>query len=197
MKTVIFDLGGVVVARNPQKTTAEFKEFFSFLADKQMPLFWEEYDRGTQTMEETINIISQTQGYSVEYCRECVLDAVNMQEPIAPTAELIKELHERGFRLLVLSNMSREFIDFIRQIPIYHYFSGEVVSCEEHTVKPEPEIFKLVLDRYNIDPSDALFVDDRPVNVEAAAALGINTHLFKRWEAQESCDVIRERLFNS
>ncbi len=195
MNTVIFDLGGVVVARNPEKTTEEFREFFSFLADKKMPLFWEEYDRGTQTIDETIDIIAQIKGLSHEKCRATVLDAVNMQEEIAPTARLIEELHSKGFRLLVLSNMSLEFIEFIRKLPVYKYFSGEVVSCEEHTVKPEAEIFKILLERYNVEPSDALFVDDRAANLEAAAAQGINTTLFKRWEAEQSCDAIRAMLY--
>ncbi|MFI3264584.1 MAG: HAD family phosphatase [Rikenellaceae bacterium] len=194
MKTVIFDLGGVVVARNPQKLTKEFIDFFSFLADKKMPHFWEEYDRGTQTMDQTIDIISNLKGYDREFCRKCVCDAITMQEAIEPTACLIKELHEQGYRLLVLSNMSLEFITFIRQLPIYKYFSGEVVSCEEGTVKPEADIYKIILERYNLEASEALFVDDRPANLEAAEAHGINTILFKRWEAEESCEAIRNIL---
>ncbi len=195
MKTVIFDLGGVVVARNPNKVTEEFKEFFSFLADKQMPHFWEEYDRGTQSLEQTIDIISQLKGYDREVCAETIRAAIDMQESIEPTARLIAELHERGYRLLVLSNMSLEFIEFIRQLPIYRYFSGEVVSCEEGVVKPEAGIYKILLERYSIEPADALFVDDRPANLEAAAAHGIQTHLFKRWEAEASCDAIRAMLY--
>ncbi|MFR9503889.1 MAG: HAD family phosphatase [Rikenellaceae bacterium] len=195
MKTIIFDLGGVVVARNPQRVTEEFSEFFSFLADKQMPHFWEEYDRGTQTMEETIEIISQKRGYTPDFCRKCVMEGIDMQEEIVPTARLIEELHERGFRLLVLSNMSLEFIEFIRKLPVYRYFSGEVVSCEEGVVKPEPEIFKLILERFNLDPAESLFVDDRPANLDAAAALGINTVLFKRWEAEDSCNEIRRMVY--
>ncbi|MFI3333197.1 MAG: HAD family phosphatase [Rikenellaceae bacterium] len=194
MKTVIFDLGGVVVARNPNKVTEEFREFFSFLADKQMPLFWEEYDRGTQTLDETIEIISNIKSLSLDICRSTVIDAITMQEPIEPTAQLIEELHAKGFRLLVLSNMSLEFIEFIRSMPIYRYFSGEVVSCEEHTVKPEAKIFEILLERYNVDPVDALFIDDRPANIEAASAKGINTLLFKRWEAEASCQAIRDML---
>ncbi|MFR9523120.1 MAG: HAD family phosphatase [Rikenellaceae bacterium] len=195
MKTVIFDLGGVVVARNPQKVTEKFREFFSFLADKQMPHFWEEYDRGAQTIDQTIDIISELRGYDREFCRATVRDAITMQEEIEPTAKLIAELHERGFRLLVLSNMSLEFIEFIRKLPVYQYFDGQVVSCEEHTVKPEARIYEILLERYGVDPSDALFVDDRQSNLDAAAAQGINTILFKRWEAEESCNAIRKILY--
>ncbi len=96
MKTVIFDLGGVVVARNPQKTTEDFREFFSFIADKKMPHFWEEYDRGTQTIDETIDTLTQIKGCSRDMCSDYVWEAIKMQEEIAPTAALIEELSERG-----------------------------------------------------------------------------------------------------
>ncbi|MFI3316816.1 MAG: HAD family phosphatase [Rikenellaceae bacterium] len=195
MKTVIFDLGGVVVARNPSKLTDEFIEFFSFLAHKQMPRFWEEYDRGVQTIDQTIDIISSEQGYDRDFCCDTVQKAIDMQEAIEPTARLIEELHERGYRLLVLSNMSLEFIKFIRTLPVYRFFSGEVVSCEEGTVKPEAKIYQILLERYDLDPSDALFIDDRQANLDAARAQGINTFLFKRWEAEVSCDAIRKLLY--
>ncbi len=194
MKTIIFDLGGVVVARKPEKTTEDFREFFSFIANKQMPHFWEEYDRGTQTIEQTIDTLTQVKGCSREVCSDYVWDAINMQEEIEPTARLIAELKERGFQLLVLSNMSLEFIRFIRQLPVYKHFDGEVVSCEERVVKPEAEIYKLLIERFDLDPAESLFVDDRPANLEAAAEHGIQTFLFRRWHAEESCDAIRALL---
>ncbi len=194
MKNVIFDLGGVVVARKSAKMTAEFKEFFLFLADHQMPHYWEEYDRGTQSLEQTIDTLASVKGCSRELCRHYVLEAINMQEEIEATAALIGELSAQGYRLLVLSNMSLEFIRFIRQLPVYAHFVGEVVSCEEGVVKPEAEIFQLLIDRYDLDPAESIFVDDRAANIEAAAAQGFGTVLFKRWEAEASCQAVREAL---
>ena len=52
MKNIVFDLGGVLFARDKSKCTPELLEFFSFLRAPRMPLFWEEYDRGTSTLEE-------------------------------------------------------------------------------------------------------------------------------------------------
>ena len=66
--------------------------------------------------------------------------AIALQEAIEPTERLIADLKAAGYRLYVLSNMSREFIDFLRTKPVYRHFDGEVVSCEEHVVKPEPRI---------------------------------------------------------
>ncbi len=197
MKNVIFDLGGVLFARNPKRTTVEFNEFFSFIADKQMPHFWEEYDRGTQTLDQTVETLSRIKGVSQEVCRAYVDDAIAMQEEIAPTAKLIQELKERGYRLYVLSNMSREFIDFLRLRPIYAAFDGEVVSCEEGVVKPEPAIYELLLKRYNLEPSESIFIDDRAANIAVAESLGINAHLFVKAHGEQTCDEIRQKIYNN
>ena len=85
-----------------------------------------------------------------------------------PTERLVGDLKAAGYRLYVLSNMSREFIDFLRRFPVYGLFDGEVVSCEEHTVKPEPRIYEILLERYGLTPSETLFIDDREMNIEAA-----------------------------
>jgi len=94
----------------------------------------------------------------------------------------------------VLSNMSREFIDFLRRFPVYGLFDGEVVSCEEHTVKPEPRIYEILLERYGLTPSETLFIDDREANIEAAAALGIHGFLFDHRDPASACEALRSRL---
>ena len=93
----------------------------------------------------------------------------------APTERLVGDLKAAGYRLYVLSNMSREFIDFLRRFPVYGLFDGEVVSCEEHTVKPEPRIYEILLERYGLTPSETLFIDDSAANAAAGAALGYRT----------------------
>ena len=137
MKNIVFDLGGVLFARDKSKCTPELLEFFSFLRAPRMPLFWEEYDRGTSTLEEVTATISGMTGRPVETCAAVLRLAVDLQEPVKPTERLVGDLKAAGYRLYVLSNMSREFIAFLRRFPVYRLFDGEVVSCEEGTVKPD------------------------------------------------------------
>ena len=165
MKNIVFDLGGVLFARDKSKCTPELLEFFSFLRAPRMPLFWEEYDRGTSTLEEVTATISGMTGRPVETCAAVLRLAVDLQEPVKPTERLVGDLKAAGYRLYVLSNMSREFIDFLRRFPVYGLFDGEVVSCEEHTVKPEPRIYEILLERYGLTPSETLFIDDREMNI--------------------------------
>ena len=194
MKNIVFDLGGVLFARDKSKCTPELLEFFSFLRAPRMPLFWEEYDRGTSTLEEVTATISGMTGRPVETCAAVLRMAVDLQEPVKPTERLVGDLKAAGYRLYVLSNMSREFIDFLRRFPVYGLFDGEVVSCEEGVVKPEPEIYRRLLGRYGLDPAQTLFIDDRPANIAAAAALGIRGQLFDHSAPAATCDLLRRRL---
>ena len=197
MKNIVFDLGGVLFARDKSKCTPELLEFFSFLRDPRMPLFWEEYDRGTSTLEEVPATISGMTGRPVETCAAVLRMAVDLQEPVKPTERLVGDLKAAGYRLYVLSNMSREFIDFLRRFPVYGLFDGEVVSCEEHTVKPEPRIYEILLERYGLTPSETLFIDDREMNIEAAAALGIHGFVFAHRAPDAACAALRRRLLQS
>ena len=88
-------------------------------------------------------------------------------------------------------------IDFLRRFPVYGLFDGEVVSCEEHTVKPEPRIYEILLERYGLTPSETLFIDDREMNIEAAAALGIHGFVFDHRDPDAACDALRRRLLQS
>lgn len=194
MKNIVFDLGGVVFARNPQRCTPEFIDFFAFVRDPQMPLFWEEYDRGTWSLERTKEEMCRIKGCTREACDRFVEQAIALQEAIEPTERLIADLKAAGYRLYVLSNMSREFIDFLRTKPVYRHFDGEVVSCEEHVVKPEPRIYEILLERYGLDPAATLFIDDRPANIAAAERLGIHGRHFDHRDPAAACAALRRLL---
>jgi len=194
MKNIVFDLGGVVFARDMKKCTPEFTEFFSFIRTEPMPEFWNEYDRGTYTMDEVVRILAARNGCSEEYCRALVLQSIDMQETIRPTERLIWDLKAAGYGLYVLSNMAREFIAFLRRQPVYAAFDGDIVSCEVHATKPEPEIYRMLLERYALEASQTMFIDDRAANIAAAARQGMATHLFNRSDTERTCGELREML---
>ncbi|MBR5849937.1 MAG: HAD family phosphatase [Alistipes sp.] len=193
-KNIVFDLGGVVFMRDPKKCSEEFIDFFSFVRGEVMPHFWNEYDRGTLSKEETIGHLVQRSGFDRAKCSALVDEAIAKQEAVKPTEQLIEALKAGGYRLYVLSNMSREFIDFLRAVPVYRHFEGEVVSCEEGVCKPEQEIYQLLLKRYGLNPAETLFIDDRHENLEGAAREGIAGFLFNRNNPTQSCDRLREQL---
>ena len=194
MKNIVFDLGGVVFGRDPRKWEPEFMEFFAFIHAEKMPEFWVDYDRGTLTLDEVVRILSREKACDERVTARFIRDAIDRQEEIVETRALVGDLKRVGYKLYVLSNMSREFIDFLRRFPVYGLFDGEVVSCEEGVVKPEPEIYRRLLGRYGLDPAQTLFIDDRPANIAAAAALGIRGQLFDHSAPAATCDLLRRRL---
>ena len=194
MKNVVFDLGRVVFAQDPAKSTAEFKQFFSYVSLTPMPQFWTDYDMGVLSFDQVAEALAAYRGVEPEFAREMISIAIGKQETIAPTAKLIAELKAEGYKLYVLSNMSREFIDFLRKQEVYSNFDGDVVSCEVGVVKPMPEIYDLLLERFELDPAETIFIDDRKENVEAAAAKGIATFHFDRNDYEGSCKKLREIL---
>ena len=194
MKNVVFDLGRVVFAQDPAKSTAEFKQFFSYVSLTPMPQFWVDYDMGVLSIDQVAAELAAYRGVETSFAREMIQIAIGKQETIAPTAALIADLKQAGYRLYVLSNMSREFIDFLREQEVYANFDGDVVSCEVGVVKPMPEIYDLLLERFDLDPAETIFIDDRKENVDAAAAKGIATFHFDRNDYEGSCERLREIL---
>lgn len=194
MKNVVFDLGRVVFAQDPAKSTAEFKQFFSYVSLTPMPQFWTDYDMGVLSFDQVSEELAAYRGVEPEFAREMISIAIGKQETIRPTEKLIDELKAAGYKLYVLSNMSREFIDFLRKQRVYENFDGDVVSCEVGIVKPMPEIYDLLIERFDLDPAETIFIDDRKENVDAAAAKGIATFHFDRNNYEGSCERLREIL---
>ena len=194
MKNIDFDLGGVVFMRDPKKCTEDFLNFFSFVRADQMPWFWNEYDRGTRTIEEVKGDLCELNHCDRAKVEDYLQQAIDKQEVIAPTEELIHDLKAAGYRLYVLSNMSKEFIAFLREVPVYRYFDGEVVSCEEGVCKPEQEIYELLLSRYDLDPKETIFIDDRKENIEAAEQVGITGFHFNRKDIAGTIGELRSQL---
>lgn len=194
MKNIVFDLGRVVFAQDPAKSTAEFKQFFSYVSLTPIPQFWIDYDLGLSSFDKVAADLASYRGVDVDYARTMIHKAISKQETIVPTEALIGDLKAAGYKLYVLSNMSREFIDFLRQQPVYANFDGEVISCDEGVAKPMPQIYDLLLERFSLDASQTFFIDDRKENVEAAKAKGISTFHFDRNDYEGSCKRLREIL---
>lgn len=194
IKNIVFDLGGVVFARDPRKFEPEFIKFFSYIMLPEMPRFWEEYDRGMSTYDEVITNLAEYNSCDRELAEKNLRRSILTQEEIPATKSLIEALKATGYRLYVLSNMSLEFIEFLHTKEVYKNFEGEVVSCYEHIVKPEAEIYKILVDRYQLNKAETLFIDDRKANIEAAIESGWQGFHFDAHNPDESCDKLRSML---
>ena len=192
MKNIVFDLAGVVVGRNEARCPKQIMDYFYFInSGEKLPDFWDDYDRGTRETDSVAEKLANFRRSDFETAKRLMLAAITYQETIPATESLIKDLKGAGYRLFVLSNMSKDYIEFLRQMSVFQYFEGEIISCEVHLIKPEKEIYQLLLDTYNLEPEQTMFIDDRVENVEAAATLGIVPFHFDRRNPEKSCEQLR------
>lgn len=93
---------------------------------------------------------------------------------------IMKDLKDRGYQLYCLTNWSHETFPIVKKVHarLFELFDGTVVSGEEKMVKPNPEIYNLLLGRYNLNASESVFIDDRLRNVDGANQVGIQGILF-------------------
>ncbi|MFC8923305.1 HAD family hydrolase [Cellulosimicrobium sp. NPDC057127] len=100
--------------------------------------------------------------------------------PVDGSAELVRELRGLGLRLYGLTNWSAElFHHAATAAPATTLMDDVLVSGREGLAKPDPAIFRLAIGRFGLDAERTLFTDDSPANVDAAARLGLRTHLFR------------------
>lgn len=191
---IVFDLGRVVFAQNLMKHSDEYREFFSYVAQSPMPQFWVDYDLGFSSWEKVVSDLASYRSVSEEYASEMLTLSIGRQRTIPQTAALIADLKAAGYKLYVLSNMSKEFIEYLRRQEVYAAFDGEVISCEEGFVKPMPEIYDVLIDRFSLDASRTMFIDDRAENVYMGEQKGITGFHFNRDDYDKSCAELREIL---
>ena len=177
--TVIFDLGGVLLDWDPRYL---YRRLFNhddaamehFLAHVCSPEWNREQDAGRPFAEAEAEAAARHPDM-LDYIRAWASDFDEMiPGAIEGTVAILGELRCRRVPLYALTNWSAE--TFVRQparFPFLDWFDGIVVSGREKLIKPDPRIFRLLLDRYGIEAAHAVFIDDVAANANAAAALGL------------------------
>ena len=99
--------------------------------------------------------------------------------PIEGTAELIRELKVLGYGIYLLSNASVDLPRFFNRIPGSECFDGRIVSADWKLLKPQPELYQVLLREYALNAEECFFVDDLFINVEAAVLVGMSGTVFR------------------
>lgn len=93
--------------------------------------------------------------------------------------EYIKSLKEKGYRLYLLTNITEDSYNYINNlIDINKIFDGGIYSYQEHLIKPDYDIYNLLINKFNLDKTETIFFDDKEKNVIAANNVGINSFVF-------------------
>ena len=94
------------------------------------------------------------------------------------TVEILDDLHAGGTRIALLSNAGFDFGTVFRYAPISQYFEQVFVSAELNLLKPEPAIYEHAIAALGITAEELVFIDNKSINTDAAAALGVTVHHF-------------------
>ncbi len=199
VRHIICDLGGVVLEWNPDAILRNYYADPDARAAMKAALFqhpdWLQLDRGTLTEAEALARLEARTGLpSTELVG--LFEAVRRSlQPKADTVALLERLARRHVPLYCLSNMAASTYGYLRgRHKFWVAFQGIVISGEIKMMKPEREIFEYLLRRYDLSPSQSVFVDDHPPNIQAAQALGLHTVLFRD---AEQCEAELDHLLSA
>ncbi len=107
------------------------------------------------------------------------IDSRSWSHPSPRMPQWARDIRAAGLRTAILSNMPVPVRDYIRRCDWLPGFDALTFSCQVGVCKPEPEIYRDCLLQLGIEPTEALFLDDREPNVRAAEALGLHAILFR------------------
>ncbi len=182
--TIIFDIGNVLA----DFTWREHYEKFGYddamierIADATVrSSIWNENDRGVWSDEQLLQAMIDNDP-EIEKDIRRVLDNVDTMVVHNDYAiPWIMELKKKGYRTLYLSNFSRKArVECAQALDFLPYLDGGILSYQEKVIKPMPEIYEQLIERYQLVPEECVFLDDTLVNLEAAGKFGIHTIQFK------------------
>ena len=187
IRNIVFDIGNVLTDFR-WKGFLEDKGFDAEMirriarASVESPL-WQEIDRGEWDREKLMEEFVKLDPEIEAEIRRAYDNVHGMVTPRDYAIPWIRELKEKGYRVYYLSNFSdkayEECADALEFMP---YTDGGILSYQERIVKPDPAIYRRLLERYGLKAQECVFVDDLEINVEAARAEGFYGIVFETRE---------------
>ena len=188
VKNVVFDAGGVLLEWNPPRVIAELYPDPQVQAQIRQYIFehpdWHEVDRGTLTAESAPSHFSKLSGRSADEVRDLLRITAESLTPIDGTIRLLEELAAAHVNLYLLSNMPVSTYEILsKRHAFFDHFEHLVISGAILMLKPEPAIYKHLVETTGIVPAESVFIDDLQRNVIAARESGLHAIQFTSPEA--------------
>ena len=175
---VIFDLGNVLLDYKPRRFMGEMGIAPKYI-DRLLKVFpespeWLELDKDTISDDEFLESALRKEPTLRREIRLYHTRWFDYFKAIPENVAAFYELKEAGAKTYILSNFQRTCFKKMREHNIFlDDFDGRVCSFECGMIKPQPEIYELLITKYGLDPARSVFIDDTPVNIEAARAAGL------------------------
>jgi len=179
--TIIFDLGNVLVDWNPMHVYRDYfdsEEKRNYFFDNICTADWNEMqDEGRSIVDATQELVKKYPDWEQPIRDYYGRWTEMLKGPIPGTVEIFRQLKGNGkYKIYALTNWQAGLFDIaLVRYNFMHWFDGRVVSGVEKMRKPFPQFYQRLLDRYNVNPAEALFIDDSLRNVKGAEAVGIKS----------------------
>ena len=180
---ILFDIGNVLVDWNPDNLLKKLLPDAAAIQDFRENAVTHErilaMDRGQNWEAQLAEIAADCPQHleTAKAYRDRWVETIS--GPIHGTVDIMAKLKAVGYPIYALSNYGVEnFEATVKVYPFLEDFDGRVVSGYEGVIKPDPAIYDIVIQRFSVDPTQTLFIDDRPENIDAAMACGFQGHLF-------------------
>jgi len=187
IKTIILDIGNVLAQFRWEEFLREYgfeEEVIRKIANATVRSDrWKEWDRGVQAEEDLIDqCLKAEPGMEKE-----IMTLFNHSEQLVReydySADFVKRLKKNGYQVYLLSNYSRKhFLLDQHNFLFMNDVDGGIISYQVQSIKPEPQIYEALINKYHINPSEAVFLDDLQANLEGAKPFGFHTILVKNYE---------------
>jgi putative hydrolase of the HAD superfamily len=193
IKNIIFDLGNVLISFRP----AEYLEKNHYppniieviLNEIFRSREWTLIDNGDITTAEAIDILSVKSSLKKAEITEIFNLRTDIMFPLEKNSRLLPVLKLRNFKLYYLSNFPIDIFPEIKdRFDFFRYFDGGLISSEVRFSKPQPEIYRILLEKYKLNAYESLFIDDYEGNTKAAENLGMKV-LFTAGSTDISSDL--------
>lgn len=183
IRTIVFDMGGVLIKFDREyfirRLNVDPMDEQILMNEVFCSLEWARMDRGSLTEADAAKSICARLPERLHLAAERLVTM--WERPILEVDgmyDLVKELKDRGYKVYLLSNASVRQHEYWPRIPAAELFDGKLISSDVHLVKPQPEIYRLFCDTFQVLPDECFFIDDSPQNIEGAYEVGIQGAIF-------------------
>ena len=181
---VVFDVGNVLYGWDPEAFLArqipDDERRLAFIAETGLWDWHDSLDGGRPFDEAAAELSGKFPDYAAHIAAWGARFGETITDPVPGVHAIVAELDSRGVPLFAITNFSADFWKPFRarEDAFFRRFRDIVVSGEEKLLKPDPALYVRALDRFGLQPHEAVFVDDRLINVQGAEAVGMPAHLF-------------------
>lgn len=191
IRNIVFDIGNVLTdfRWNDFLRDKGFDEEMTKRIAKASILtpLWNEVDRGVWSREKLLQEFTRMDPEIEAELHRAFDNVTGMVTKREYAIPWLQELKAKGYRVYYLSNFSeRAYEDCMEALDFLPFMDGGILSYRDHVIKPDAEIYRLLLSRYSLKAEESVFLDDTMPNVEAARALGLHGICFRTREQAEA-----------